>query len=208
MHTAPGYLLIAEDDPDIRKLLYTTLTFKGYRVVAAHNGREGLEFIQKERPLIVITDIMMPQLDGFGLVHRLRIDPQTRDIPVVFITATYVSRADQEFALNIGATRFIQKPVDLEKFLATIEELLEQGPLPTVEPLKEFNFYDGYRKRLETKLDQKIKQITREEHLLTTRPDEANQAIIASLHHAIYERDEIKLLLEQIHKQLEKYEKP
>jgi len=208
MHTAPGYLLIAEDDPDIRKLLYTTLTFKGYRVVAAHNGREGLEFIQKERPLIVITDIMMPQLDGFGLVHRLRIDPQTRDIPVVFITATYVSRADQEFALNIGATRFIQKPVDLEKFLATIEELLEQGPLPTVEPLKEFNFYDGYRKRLEIKLDQKTKQIAREEHLLTTRPDEANQAIIASLHHAIYERDEIKLLLEQIHKQLEKYEKP
>lgn len=208
MNTESGYLLVAEDDPDIRKLLYTTLTFKGYRVVAAHNGREGLEFIQKERPLIVITDIMMPQLDGFGLVHRLRIDPQTRDIPVVFITATYVSRADQEFALNIGATRFIQKPVDLEKFLATIEELLEQGPLPTVEPLKEFNFYDGYRKRLEIKLDQKIKQITREEHLLTTRPDEANQAIIASLHHAIYERDEIKLLLEQIHKQLEKYEKP
>jgi CheY-like chemotaxis protein len=207
MNTAPGYLLIAEDDPDIRKLLNTTLTFKGYRVVAVNNGREGLEFIQKERPLIVITDIMMPQLDGFGLVHRLRIDPQTRDIPVVFITATYVSRADQEFALNIGATRFIQKPVDLEKFLATIEELLEQGPLPTVEPLKEFNFYDGYRKRLEIKLDQKIKQITREEHLLTTRPDEANQAIIASLHHAIYERDEIKLLLEQIHKQLEKYEK-
>jgi CheY-like chemotaxis protein len=207
MHTAPGYLLVAEDDPDIRKLLNTTLTFKGYRVVTAHNGREGLEFIQKERPLIVITDIMMPQLDGFGLVHRLRIDPQTRDIPVVFITATYVSRADQEFALNIGATRFIQKPVDLEKFLATIEELLEQGPLPTVEPLKEFNFYDGYRKRLEIKLDQKIKQIAREEHLLTTRPDEANQAIIASLHHAIYERDEIKLLLEQIHIQLEKYEK-
>lgn len=208
MNTESGYLLVAEDDPDIRKLLYTTLTFKGYRVVAAHNGREGLEFIQKERPLIVITDIMMPQLDGFGLVHRLRIDPQTRDIPVVFITATYVSRADQEFALNIGATRFIQKPVDLEKFLATIEELLEQGPLPTVEPLKEFNFYDGYRKRLEIKLDQKIKQIAREEHLLSTRPDEANQAIIASLHHAIYERDEIKLLLEQIHKQLEKYEQP
>ncbi len=208
MDTQSGYLLVVEDIPDILKLLDATLKFKGYRVLTARNGEEALEVIQKERPLIVITDIMMPQLDGFGLVHRLRIDPQTRDIPVVFITATYVSRADQEFALNIGATRFIQKPVDLEKFLATIEELLEQGPFPTVEPLKEFNFYDGYRKRLETKLDQKIKQITREEHLLTTRPDEANQAIITSLHHAIYERDEIKLLLEQIHKQLEKYEKP
>jgi len=208
MNTAQGYLLIVEDDPDIRKLLDTTLTFKGHRVITAHNGREGMELIQKERPQIVITDIMMPQLDGFGLVHRLRIDPETRDIPVVFITATYVSRADQEFALNIGATRFIQKPVDLDKFLAIIEELLAQGPLPAIEPLKELNFYEGYRKRLEAKLDQKIKQIAREEHLLSTRPDEANDAILASLHQAVYERDEIKLLLKEIHKQLERHEKP
>ena len=175
--------------------------------MGARNGREGMEFIQKEHPLIVITDIMMPQLDGFGLVHRLRIDPKTRDIPVVFITATYVSHADQEFALNIGATRFIQKPIDLEKFLETIKELLEQGAPPAIEPLKEFNFYDGYRKRLEAKLDQKVKQIAREEHLLTTRPDQDNQAILTSLHQATYERDEIKLLLIQIHKQLERYEK-
>jgi CheY-like chemotaxis protein len=207
MDKAQGYLLIAEDDPDIRKLLDTTLTFKGHRVVATHNGRDALESIQKERPLIVITDIMMPQLDGFGLVHRLRIDPETRNIPVVFITATYVSRADQEFALNIGATRFIQKPVDLDRFLATVQELLELGTLPAVEPLKEFNFYDGYRKRLQAKLDQKVQQIAREEHLLSTRPDEANQAILASLHQAIYERDEIKLLLAEVHKQLSKYEK-
>jgi DNA-binding response OmpR family regulator len=208
MNTAQSYLLVVEDDPDIRKLLDTTLTFKGYRVVTAHNGREGMELIQKERPLIVITDIMMPQLDGFGLVHRLRIDPETRDIPVVFITATYVSRADQEFALNIGATRFIQKPVDLDKFLAIIDELLAQGPLPAIEPLKEINFYEGYRKRLEAKLDQKIKQIAREEHLLSTRPDEANDAILASLRQAVYERDEIRLLLNEINRQLERYEKP
>jgi len=208
MNIAQGYLLIVEDDPDIRKLLDTTLTFKGFRVVTAHNGREGIEIIQKEHPLIVITDILMPQLDGFGLVHRLRIDPKTRDIPVIFITATYVSRADQEFALNIGVTRFIQKPVDLDRFLEMIKDLLEQGAPSTAEPLKEFSFYDGYRKRLETKLDQKIKQIAREEHLLSTRPDEANQAILASLHQAAYERDEIKLLLDQVHKQLERYEKP
>lgn len=208
MNTTQGYLLIVEDDPDIRNLLDATLLFKGYRVVTAHNGRVGLEAVQKEHPLIVIADIMMPQLDGFGLVHRLRIDPETRDIPVIFITATYVSRADQEFALNIGVTRFIQKPVDLERFLTTIAELLEQGAPPAVEPLKEINFYEGYRKRLEAKLDQKNKQIARDEHLLSTRPDEANQSILASLHQAAYERDEIKLLLSQIHTQLERYEKP
>src|SRR3990172_2645439 len=103
-----GYLLIVEDDPDILKLLDTTLTFRGYRVVKAQNGREGLDAVLKERPAIVIADIMMPKLDGFGLVHRFRLNPETRDIPVVFITATYVAAEDREFALNIGATRFIR----------------------------------------------------------------------------------------------------
>jgi DNA-binding response OmpR family regulator len=65
-----GYLLVVEDDPDILKLLDTTLTFSGYRVVTARNGKEGLEVIQREHPAMVIADIMMPMLDGFGLVHR------------------------------------------------------------------------------------------------------------------------------------------
>jgi len=103
-----GYLLIIEDDPDILKLLDKTLTIKGYRVVTASNGYDGLEIIRKERPEIVITDIMMPKMDGFNLVHRLRIDPETRGIPVIFITVTYIAREDREFALDIGATRFIQ----------------------------------------------------------------------------------------------------
>jgi DNA-binding response OmpR family regulator len=208
MNVAQDYLLIVEDDPDIRKLLDATLTFKGYRVITAHNGREALEVIQIKRPAIVITDIMMPKLDGFGLVHRLRINPGTRDIPVVFITATFMTPEDKEFALNIGATRFIQKPVDLEKFLATIAELLKQGTPSAVEPLKEFSFYDEYRRRLTAKLDEKIKQIARDEHLLGTHSDQENPAIQVSLRHAIREREELKLLLDQIHEQLEKYSKP
>ena len=208
MNTAQDYLLIVEDDRDILRLLDATLTFKGYRVVTAHNGREALEVIQLKRPAIVITDIMMPLLDGFGLVHRLRLNPETRDIPVVFITATFMTPEDKEFALDIGATRFIQKPVDLDKFLITIAELLEPGTPPATEPLKEISFYDGYRKRLEAKLDRKNKQIARDEHLLGTDKDEGNQFLQVSLRHAIIERDELKLLLEQIHKQLEKISKP
>ena len=207
MNAGQDYLLIVEDDRDILKLLDATLTFKGYRVITAHNGREALEVIQLKRPSIVITDIMMPMLDGFGLVHRLRINPETRDIPVVFITATFMTPEDKEFALKIGATRFIQKPVDLEKFLITIAELLKKDKPPAIEPLKELNFYEGYGKRLEAKLDQKIKQIAREEHLLGTSKDEGNQFLQVSLRHAITERDELKLLLEQIHEQLEKISK-
>jgi DNA-binding response OmpR family regulator len=206
--SAQRYLLIVEDDPDILELLAATLTFRGYRVITAQNGKQGLDVIQRERPAIVIADIMMPELDGFGLVHRLRINPETREIPVVFITATYVAPEDRDFALNIGATRFIQKPLDLEKFLATIAELLQKATPVTIEPLREFNFYDGYRIRLETKLAQINKQIARDEDLLKTHLDEENQTLRFSVRKAQGEREELKLLLDQIHKQLKKYAKP
>ena len=205
MNEVHDYLLIVEDDPDILKLLDATLTFKGYRVVTARNGTEGLEVIRVKRPSIVITDIMMPKLDGFGLVHRIRIHPETRDIPVVFITATYVAREDREFALNIGATRFIQKPVDMEKFLATIAELLEQELHVVVQPLNEVDFYSEYRRRLEVKFDEKVRQIVREEALLANEPDRKDSSLQISLRQAMHERDELTLLLHQINEQLEKY---
>ena len=205
MNAGSGYLLLVEDDPDILKLLDTTLTFSGYRVITARNGIEGLEAVQKNRPAIVIADIMMPNLDGFGLVHRLRINPETRDIPVVFITATYVTPEDRDFAFEVGATQFIQKPLNLEKFLGTIAELLEKGMPVEIEPLDEFDFYDGYRNRLETKLAQINKHIARDEFLLRTPSDEGDQSIQVSLHRALSERDELNLLLDQVHEQLKKY---
>lgn len=205
MTTGQDYLLIVEDDRDILRLLDAALTFRGYRVILAHNGKEALEIIQLKRPQIIITDIMMPQLDGFGLVHRLRIHPETCNIPVVFITATFVAPEDRDFALNIGATRFIQKPVDMEKFLSTIEELLNQDAPPAIEPLKEIQFYEGYRKRLEIKLNQKLKQIAREEHLLGTHSRAEDPHLQGSLRQSIRERDEIRLLLFQVYEQLEKY---
>jgi len=208
MNEGSGYLLIVEDDPDILKLLDTTLTFSGYRVITARNGKEGLEVIQRECPAIVIADIMMPELDGFGLVHRMRLNPETREIPVVFITATYVAPEDKEFAFNVGATHFIQKPIDFEEFLKTIAELENQGAPVTFEPLNEFNFYEGYRIRLEAKLAQINKHIARDKFLLGTKSDKGDQSMQVSLHRAENERDELKLLLDQVYEQLEKYGKP
>lgn len=205
MKSETDYLLIVEDDPDILKLLDAALTFKGYRVVTARNGQEALEIVQAQHPAIVIADIMMPKLDGFGLIHRMRIHPETRDIPVVFITATYVAREDKAFALNLGATRFLQKPLDLEKFLQTVTDLVDQG-LPTlIRPLSDAEFYQEYRQRLEAKLGEKNKQITREEHLLATESHKTDEALQVSLRQAIEEREELELLLGQIHEQLEKY---
>ena len=209
MNGGEGYLLILEDDPDILRLLERTLTIKGYNVVTASNGYDGLEIILKERPALIVTDIMMPKMDGFNLVHRLRINPETRTIPIIFITVTYIAREDREFALDIGVTRFIQKPIDFEKFLSTIEELLEKGEADASEPLDEYNFYKGYRKRLEIKLDQKKSQIARDKHLLDLASSNKEKQILqASLQHAHDEREEIKILLDQIHEQIRKHTKP
>ncbi len=193
-----GYVLIVEDVPDIMKLLVETLKFKGYRTTTARNGQEALEVIQHERPMLVITDIMMPKLDGFGLVHRLRINPETRDLPVIFLTATYVALEDKAFALNIGATRFIEKPVNFEKFLVTIEELITQDTPAAPTLMSEAEFYEGYRQRLEKKLEQKNTQIARDEHLVETLPEAERPTFKASLQAAINERDELQRLLGEI----------
>lgn len=190
-----------EDVADTLNLLEAALKFKGYRVVSARNGLEALEAIQKERPALVVTDILMPKMDGFNLVHRLRINPETRDIPVVFLSATYVEMEDKAFASAIGVACFLEKPIDLELFLRTIKELLQKGPL-SHEPIQEREFYEGYRKRLETKLEQKITQIARDERLLETLSEAEKPPFRASLHQAIAERDEIRLLLDQIRSHL------
>lgn len=208
MDNPQGYLLVVEDIPDILKLLEATLTFKGHRVVTARNGEEAMEAIERERPLLVITDILMPKMDGFSLVHRLRINPETRDIPVVFLSATYVAPEDKAFALTIGVTRFIEKPVAMDKFVPMIERILKQGAHATTEPINEIDFYEGYRKRLEIKLNQKNIQIARDERLLESLAEEEKPSFQVSLQQAKTEREEIKHLLDQIREQLEKYPKP
>jgi len=208
MSTKTGYLLVVEDIPDILNLLEATLKFKGYRVVTARNGEEALEIIHNDLPDLVIADILMPKMDGFSMVHRLRINPETRRIPVVFLSATYVAPEDKAFALSLGATRFIEKPVDLPTFLPVIEKLLQQGVHTPVEPLNEYAFYEGYRKRLEIKLSQKNIQIARDERLLDSLSEDEKIAMKKSMEQAVNERQEIQTLLAQIRDRLDTTPKP
>lgn len=206
MNTETGYLLIVEDVPDILQLLKETLTFKGYRVVTAQNGEEAMEAVQKEHPALIITDILMPKMDGFNLVHRLRLNVATRDIPVIFLTATYVAPEDKEFALTIGVSRFIEKPVNLPEFFPLIEELLAKGT-PETKPLNEVEFYEGYKKRLDIKVRHKNTQIARDQHLLDSVSETQKQAFKASLQNTIREKEEIQNLLEEIREKLEELQK-
>ena len=199
-----GPLLLVEDIPSILDFLEVTLKFKGYEVLKAHNGQEALVALRDKRPALIITDILMPKMDGFSLLYHLRIDPVTRDIPVVFLSATYIAPEDKTFAMAIGATRFIEKPIDTEEFLLTIAELLTQAPLPPPPSLEEREFYLGYRKRLEMKLQQKSSQITRAERLLETLPPEQKPGFMSLRQQAVNDLEEIRAELDHIKEFLEK----
>lgn len=198
-----GYVLIVDDIPDILTLLDATLQFKGFRVITAKNGKEALEAIQKERPALVIADILMPQMDGFSLLHRIRLDPDIRDLPVIFLSATYVAEEDKEFAHAIGVTRFVEKPVDWEKFLPIISDILNNGAPVSPTMINEVEFYNRYRQRLEIKLKQKVSQIARDEHLVKTLSEVQKPAIESTLQHAIRERDEIQIILDKVRERID-----
>lgn len=198
-----GPLLIVEDVPNILELLEVTLRFKGYPVVTATNGEEALQAIEKEPPALVITDILMPKLDGFALAHKIRTNPKTSRIPIVFLSATYVTPEDKRFAMSLGAVRFLEKPVDTEEFLLTIAEVLTSDVATLPPPLDEKEFYQGYRERLENKLRHKITQISRTEKLLRTLPAAQRSAYESLLAEACAHRDEIQSELEQLYRILE-----
>jgi CheY-like chemotaxis protein len=207
MTTAYGPILIVEDVPNVLELLEVTLRFKGYSVITAHNGEEALEVIEKTRPVLIITDILMPKMDGYAFVQKLRINPDTRPIPVVFLSATYVTPEDKQFALSLGAARFMEKPIDTEDFLLTIAELVTQQPFTQPQPLDMEKFYQGYRTRLEDKLRHKNSQIARAERLLPTLPPDQKPAFEALLQQSMRDRDEIQAELLDIYNTIEELKK-
>ena len=202
-----GPILVVEDVPNVLELLEVTLRFKGYPVVTARNGQEALEKVATEHPALVITDILMPKMDGYSLAHRLRTDPNTRQIPLIFLSATYVTPDDKQFAISLGAVRFMEKPIDTEEFLLTVAELLTQTPEKLPEPLGDREFYAGYRERLEHKLRHKNTQIARTEHLLTTLPVSQRPAFDSLLKQTQNDRDEIQAELNQIYQVLDDFKR-
>ena len=207
MANAYGPVLIVEDVPNVLELLEVTLRFKGYAVITARNGEEALEVIARQKPALIVTDILMPKMDGYAFVQKLRLSPETRSIPVVFLSATYVTPEDKDFALSLGAARFMEKPIDTEDFLLTVAELVTQQPPSLSNPLEMEKFYEGYRTRLENKLRHKNTQIARAERLLPTLPPDQKPAFEALLQQSARDRDEIQKELYDIYNTLEELKK-
>ncbi|MDW8326331.1 MAG: response regulator [Anaerolineales bacterium] len=199
--TQPGPILIVEDITAVREMIELQLRARGYDTVSARDGYEALEMIARQRPAAIVSDILMPRMDGFSLAHRLRSNPETATIPLIFLSATYVSAEDERFALNLGAIRFLPKPVDLEELTNALNEALRM-PVPQVSGLSEREFYLGYRQRLKVKLQQKAQQIARTQQQMAAVEPAQRETYRHALAEAQAQYEEIQRELEALAKVL------
>jgi two-component system OmpR family response regulator len=117
-------LLVVDDEPDIRELLAASLRFSGFEVVTAGNGWEALDAVSGERPDLVVLDVMMPGLDGLGVVRRLR--EAGNGVPIVLLTARDATE-DRVRGLTVGSDDYVTKPFSLEEVVARVRAVLRRA---------------------------------------------------------------------------------
>lgn len=159
-------LLIVDDNEQNRYMLEVLLKGYGYQVESTTNGAEALEAARRDPPDMIVTDILMPVMDGFTLCRRWKEDEHLKQIPFVFYTATYTDPKDEEFALSLGAERFIIKPVEPNAFVEILQEVIQAhqaGRLAVSRGTVTDQVYiREYNETLVRKLEEKVRELEQE----------------------------------------------
>src|SRR5688500_5307146 len=121
-------ILLIEDNAEVRENTSEILELASYNVLVAPNGKAGVELAQKETPDLIICDIMMPELDGYGVLHILNMKPETAGIPFIFLTAK-TEKTDSRKGMNLGADDYLTKPFDDTDLLNAIEARLRKAAM-------------------------------------------------------------------------------
>ena len=157
------HVLIVEDIYENRYLLKVILQESGYRVTDAGNGEEALQAAHKEPPDIIVSDVLMPVMDGFELCRRWMDDSVLRRIPFVFYSATYTNADDIQLALDTGAQRYIIKPQESKVLLQAIEQVLENWKGVSryrIKPLSDDTaYYTRHDAAMARKLNEKVEEL-------------------------------------------------
>jgi DNA-binding response OmpR family regulator len=119
----PTTILTVEDEPDVAELIRVHLVRAGYRVLVAATGREALEIIRSDRPDLVLLDLMLPDIDGFGLCEILRRNAATASTPIIIVSA-WATDDSMSLGLEMGALDYLRKPFSPKILLARIKGLL------------------------------------------------------------------------------------
>jgi len=135
-------ILIIDDDPAFLNLVEQVLTQKGYEVLKARSGREGLRLIFDQRPDLVLLDVAIPGVDGWQVCSRIR---EISDIPVIMITGRHKSEEDVVRGLDHGADDYITKPVGTRELVARVRAVLRRAELPSSQDIRQGVIYsDGF----------------------------------------------------------------
>jgi PAS domain S-box-containing protein len=161
-------ILIVDDKKENLYLLKTLLEGSGYEVTSAANGAEALEKAKRSAPDMIISDILMPVMDGFQLCREVKGDDELKDTPFVFYTATYTDEKDEEFAYKLGADKFIQKPAEPDEFIKVIQGVIKDVKEGKMRPKKpalkeEKEVFKLYSERLVRKLEKKMLELEKSE---------------------------------------------
>jgi len=156
-------ILIVDDKPENSYLLESLLIGNGYETISAKNGAEALKAALKNNLALIISDILMPVMDGFTFCIECKRNELLKNIPFVFYTATYTSLKDEEFALSLGADKFILKPQDPDVFIELIKDVLNEVRTEKVQPARlptatEDVILKKYNSALISKLEDKMAQ--------------------------------------------------
>lgn len=135
-------ILVIEDEPEMRRNLLTILKLEKFAASGAENGRVGLEMVKRERPDLILCDVMMPELDGHGVLAALRESEATASIPFIFLTAKG-EKADLRSGMNLGADDYLTKPVAKADLLHAIAARLRRSEQSTPREFKpDFSSYE------------------------------------------------------------------
>jgi diguanylate cyclase (GGDEF)-like protein/PAS domain S-box-containing protein len=153
-------VLVVDDDEAGRYLLESILSASGYEVASAIDGIDALDKASRAVPDLVITDVLMPRMDGYKLCVRLKNDPGLRGVPILVYTSSFGDPADKRFALSLGVNAFMLKPQDPDALLAEVERLLASGVPGAAGPAAdEPGMLLEYGERISQKLYQKLLEI-------------------------------------------------
>jgi two-component system, cell cycle sensor histidine kinase and response regulator CckA len=150
-------VLVVDDNAVNRDLVVTLLGYRGHRVVEAADGAEALATARAERPDLVITDLLMPVIDGYELIREIRADPMLSATPVIFYTANYVHAEVAPVAAALGVRHIVEKPIDPRDLLLAVDDALAHGgPAPSAPPE---TFRREHLRALSTKLVGKVQEL-------------------------------------------------
>ena len=156
-------IMVVDDKEENRYLLETLLTKSGYAVVQAANGQEALAILHDEKIDLIISDCLMPVMDGFELCRQCKADETLKKIPFIFCTASYPDKKDEEFGLALGAAEYIIKPFEPDNFIKTVKYVIakaEKGQISKIKPtLADNALFKLYNERLVNKLAQKVSEL-------------------------------------------------